>query len=106
MHNIWAFALQTLAASATAAALLALKALFRRHFSPRWQYGMWAVLAAALLLPARGGGLLFPTLGLHLETLKTAVESSLHSVYSAPYDVTQIGLPIPLPPSQAPVPYV
>ena len=102
MHNIWAFALQTLAASATAAALLALKALFRRHFSPRWQYGMWAVLAAALLLPARGGGLLFPTLGLHLETLKTAVESSLHSVYSAPYDVTQIGLPIPLPPSQAP----
>lgn len=102
MRDIWAFALQTLSASVAAIALLGLKALFRRRFSPRWQYGVWTVLALALVLPARGGGMLFPTLALRLETLKTAVESGLASAYSTPWDVTRVDFPIPLPPAQAP----
>lgn len=102
MQNIWAFLLQTTAASVTAAVLLCLKALFRRQFSPRWQYGVWGVLLVSLLLPASSGGLVFPTLGLRLETLKTSVESVLHPAYSAPYDVTQVTFPFPLFPSQGP----
>ena len=52
MENIWAFLLQTLTASVAAAVLLLAKRLFLDKLSPRWQYGVWAILAVRLLLPA------------------------------------------------------
>lgn len=85
MYSIWAFLLQTLTVSLLAALLLAVKWLLRDQLSPRWQYGIWAVLALAVLWPAgTGHWLLFP-LPLWVEALKTLAESRLASAFAAPY---------------------
>ena len=59
MDNLWSVLAQTLALSVAAAVLLAAKRLFLDKLSPRWQYGVWAILALRALLPA---GLLGHTL--------------------------------------------
>ena len=59
MDNLWPVLAQTLALSVAAAVLLAAKRLFLDKLSPRWQYGVWAILALRALLPA---GLLGRTL--------------------------------------------
>ena len=48
MTDLWSFLLQTLTASGVAALLLAVKAMFRDKLSPRWQFGIWGVLALVL----------------------------------------------------------
>ena len=71
MYSLWAFLLQTGTVSLLAALLLAVKRLLRDQLSPRWQYGVWAVLALAVLWPAgTRHWLLFP-LPLWVETAKT-----------------------------------
>ena len=61
MHNIWEFLLQTLSVSAAAALLLIVKALLADKLPPRWQYGVWAVLALRIVLPVpTGRGVLLP----------------------------------------------
>ena len=52
MESIWSFLLQTLSVSVAAAVLLLLKYLLQDKLSPRWQYGIWGVLALRILLPA------------------------------------------------------
>lgn len=91
MTDLWSFLLQTLTAAGCAAVLLLVKALFRDKLSPRWQFGIWAVLGLVLLLPAGWGGrgALFPW-PLWLETAKTALTGS--------YSLTRVLAPIPLPP--------
>ena len=59
MVNLWSVLAQTLALSVAALVLLAAKRLFLDKLSPRWQYGVWAILALRALLPA---GLLGRTL--------------------------------------------
>ena len=49
MENIWAFLMQTLTASVAAAVLLIAKRLFLDKLSPRWQYGVWVILALRVL---------------------------------------------------------
>ena len=56
MANLWAFLYQTLTLSVTAAVLLVAKRLFLDKLSPRWQYGVWAVLLLRLAVPAGMGG--------------------------------------------------
>lgn len=56
MTNLWSFLLQSLMASAAAALLLLLKALFRDKLPPSWQFSVWGVLGLVLLLPAGLGG--------------------------------------------------
>lgn len=56
MYDIWAFLLQTLTLSGVAILLLVLKRLFRDKLTPRWQFGIWAVLGVSMLLPAGLGG--------------------------------------------------
>ena len=56
MTDLWSFLLQTLTASGAAVFLLVVKALFRDKLSPRWQFGIWGLLALVLLLPAGAGG--------------------------------------------------
>ena len=86
MTSIYAFVLQTLTVSLTAAVLLVLKYIFTDHLSPRWQYGVWALLALRILLPAgMERSVLLPGLPLWLETGKAAVESGLSSAYAAVY---------------------
>lgn len=82
MTNIWELLLQTLSVSLVAVLLLVVKGLLRDKLSPRWQYGVWGVLALRIVLPVRlmGNDILLP-LPLWLETAKGVAEGSLHSAY-------------------------
>ncbi len=86
MGNIWEFLYQTLTVSIVAAALLLIKRLLRDKLSPRWQYGVWAVLALRALLPASSARGVVPSLALGVETLKSAVELGLGSAYSGAFE--------------------
>ncbi|WP_297716434.1 M56 family metallopeptidase [Intestinimonas sp.] len=90
MTDLWSFLLQTLTAAGAAAFLLVLKSLFRDKLSPRWQFGIWGLLALVLLYPAgRGGRYVLFNWPLWLETLKTALTRD--------YDLIRVTAPIPLP---------
>lgn len=105
MVNLWSVLAQTLALSVTAAVLLAAKRLFLDKLSPRWQYGVWAILALRALLPA---GLLGRTLvpggRVVLEAARLQVELPLSSVLTDPYGVTEVLAPVPLFPRGLPAP--
>lgn len=105
MDNLWSVLAQTLALSVAAAVLLAAKRLFLDKLSPRWQYGVWAILALRALLPA---GLLGRTLvpggRVVLEAARLQVELPLSSVLTDPYGVTEVLAPVPLFPFGLPVP--
>ena len=97
MENIWAFLQQTLAASVTAVVLLIAKQLFLDKLSPRWQYGVWAILALRILLPAGLlGRSLLPLGRVTLEAAKSSIELPLGSALTDPYGVTEVTVPIPL----------
>ncbi len=87
MSNIWEFLLQTLTVSITAAVLLLCKRIFADKLSPKWQYGVWVLLALRILLPAGGKRYVLLPLPVLLETLKASAETGLDSVYAAPYAV-------------------
>jgi len=97
VDNLWSVLAQTLALSVAAAVLLAAKRLFLDKLSPRWQYGVWAILALRALLPA---GLLGRTLvpggRAVLEAARLQVELPLSSVLTDPYGVTEVLAPVPL----------
>lgn len=105
MDNLWSVLAQTLALSVAAAVLLAAKRLFLDKLSPRWQYGVWAILALRALLPA---GLLGRTLvpggRVVLEAARLQVELPLSSVLTDPYGVTEVLAPVPLFPRGLPAP--
>ena len=105
MDNLWSVLAQTLALSVAALVLLAAKRLFLDKLSPRWQYGVWAILALRALLPA---GLLGRTLvpggRVVLEAARLQVELPLSSVLTDPYGVTEVLAPVPLFPFGLPVP--
>ena len=97
MTSLWSLLLQTIGASLTAVVLLCAKGLFREQLSPRWQYGVWGILALRILLPTGVlGRSLFPWGRVALEAAKTAVEGGLSSALCAPYDVTRVYAPVPL----------
>ena len=52
MTDLWSFLLQSLTASAAAALLLLLKALFRDKLPPSWHFAIWGVLGLVILVPA------------------------------------------------------
>jgi bla regulator protein blaR1 len=105
VDNLWSVLAQTLALSVAALVLLAAKRLFLDKLSPRWQYGVWAILALRALLPA---GLLGRTLvpggRVVLEAARLQVELPLSSVLTDPYGVTEVLAPVPLFPFGLPVP--
>ena len=90
MGNIWEFLYQTLNVSLVAALLLLVKWLLHDKLPPRWQYGVWVILALRVLLPADTSRGLVPSLALWLETAKSAAEMHLASAYSGAFEV--IGL--------------
>jgi len=83
MTNLWVFVLQTLYAALTGGLLLLVKALLQDKLTPRWQYGVWGVLALRILLPVRWTGkyILLP-LPLWVEIGKSIAESGLESAYT------------------------
>ena len=90
MTDLWSFLLQTLTAAGAAAFLLVVKYLFRDKLSPRWQFGIWGLLALVLLWPAgRGGRYVLLNWPLWLETVKTALTGD--------YSLIRVIAPIPLP---------
>ena len=97
MENIWAFLMQTLTASVAAAVLLIAKRLFLDKLSPRWQYGVWVILALRVLLPAGLlGRSLLPEGRMVLETARLTVEANLSSALTQPYTLTEVTAPVPL----------
>ncbi len=95
MTNLWAFLLQTLSVSTAAVLLLAVKRLFADKLSPRWQYGVWCLLALRVLLPVSTGRDTLLPLPVWVEAAKTAAEQHLASVYSAPYAPVSVSAPFP-----------
>ena len=97
MTDLWGFLLQTLYVSLVGGLLLVVKRLLRDKLTPRWQYGVWTVLALHILLPVQtiGKYVLLP-LPLWVETAKLLVESRLHSAYADLYGPVDVTAPIPL----------
>lgn len=96
MSNLWEFLLQTLTVSLTAGLLLLCKALFRDKLPPRWQYGIWLVLALRILLPVRLDQVVLFPLPLLVETTKTALELPLSSAFLTPWEPLSLHHVLPL----------
>lgn len=90
MENIWGVFLQTVTVSLTAVLLLVLKRLLADKLSPRWQYGVWIVLALRILIPVSMNRDIFGPWPFWVEHWKNAVESGLSSTYSAVYQLVRI----------------
>ena len=97
MSSIWEFLYQTLTVSLAAAALLLVKWPLSDKLSPRWQYGVWGVLALRALIPASLSRGIVPQLALWLETAKSAAELRLSSAYSEPFGLMDLRSPLPWP---------
>ena len=85
MSSIWSFLLQTCTVSLTACLLLVLKHILADKLSPRWQYAVWILLAARILIPVNMAKAVLLPLPVWLETLKGAAEQHLASVYTSTY---------------------
>ncbi len=96
MSNIWEFLLQTMEVTLTALVILILKWMFQDKLSPRWQYGVWMILAAKLILPA---GFLRSYISLDLaaglQVLKGKIECQMESQFSDMYTTIRTDASIP-----------
>lgn len=97
MGNIWEFLLQTLTVSLVAAVLLIVKYLLADKLSPRWQYGVWGLLALRALIPAGMTRQVLLPLPVWVDMWKTAAERGLGSAYASPWSSLDAGSVLPLP---------
>lgn len=97
MGNIWEFLLQTLTVSLAAAVLLIVKYLLTDKLSPRWQYGVWGLLALRALIPAGMTRQVLLPLPVWVDMWKTAAERGLGSAYASPWSSLDAGSVLPLP---------
>ncbi len=95
MTDLWGFLLQTLTASLVAGLLLLLKALLEDKLSPRWQYGIWALLGLRLLIPASPHRWVVLPLPLGLELVRGKVEGLLSSAYTSLNQTLAVTAPLP-----------
>ena len=96
MSNIWEFLLQTMEVTLTAMIILMLKWMFQDKLSPRWQYGIWTLLAAKLILPAGLFRAYFSLdLAAALQVLKTKTECRIESQFSDAFVAIQPNAGIP-----------
>ncbi len=97
MFNLYSFLYYTLSMSVLAGFLLLLKRIFRDKLSPRWQYGIWSLLALRAVLPLTGNGReLTAFIQWFVETLKQLVEPGQASAYTRLDRVTTVLFPIPV----------
>lgn len=96
MSNVWEVLLQTMEVTLTAVIILILKWMFQDKLSPRWQYGIWSLLAVKLLLPA-GAFRSYISLDLAagLQVLKQNIECRMESQFSDAYMVIHPNVGIP-----------
>lgn len=97
MSNIWEFLLQTLSLWVAAAVLLAVKYLLADKLSPRWQYGVWGLLALRALIPAGMTRQVLLPLPAWVDMWKTAAERGLGSAYASPWSALDAKSVLPLP---------
>lgn len=97
MGNIWEFLLQTLTVSLVAVVLLILKYLLADKLSPRWQYGIWGLLALRALIPAGMTRQVLLPLPTWVDMCKTAAERGLTSAYAGPWDALDAKSVLPWP---------
>ena len=83
MTNIWAFLNQTLSVSVIAVLLLVIKYILKDKLSPRWQYGVWIVLALRILVPVNIYKALFLPISVFVEHMRGLVETDVFSETSA-----------------------
>jgi len=95
--NIWEFLLQTLTVSLAAAVLLIVKYLLADKLSPRWQYGVWGLLALRALIPAGMTRQVLLPLPVWVDMWKTAAERGLGSAYAGPWDALDAKSVLPWP---------
>ena len=88
MLNIWSFLMQTLNISGIAVLLLCVKALFKDKLTPKWQFSVWGILAAFILLPA---GIFGTYTLIRWQTLVEIIKS-----YFGDYSFTRVLFPVPL----------
>ncbi len=86
MVNIWGFLLQTLSVSLAAILLLVIKRIFEDKLSPRWQYGVFLLLALRIVIPVGIARYILLPLPVWIETLKGVAEKNLASAYAAAYE--------------------
>ena len=97
MYNIWGFFLQTIAVSIVAGIILLLKKIFEDKLSPKWQYGIWALLAIRILVPVNVSSYVVPQIALWLEMVKASVESIIpNSAYTQVYEPITVHHIIPV----------
>ena len=83
MNNIWEFLIMTLTVSLSAGLILIIKALLKDKLTPRWQYGIWSLLALRMLIPVTvSNRYILVHVPLWVETLKALCESRLNSAYA------------------------
>lgn len=97
MGNIWEFLLQTLTVSLAAVVLLIVKYLLADKLSPRWQYGIWGLLALRALIPAGMTRQVLLPLPAWVDMCKTAAERGLASAYAGPWDALDAKSVLPWP---------
>ena len=86
MSNIWEVLLQSINLSIAALILLIVKAALQDKLSPRWQYGVWSVLALRALWPVSMERSLFFKLPLWIEVWKSRAEYSRDSVLASAWE--------------------
>lgn len=96
MYNIWGFLLQTIAVSIVAAIILLLKKIFEDKLSPKWQYGIWALLAIRILVPVNIESYILPPVALWMEMAKAGVEELLNSVYTHVFELITLHHVLPV----------
>ena len=97
MYNIWGFGLQTIAVSIVAGIILLLKKIFEDKLSPKWQYGIWSLLAIRILVPVNVSSYVVPQLALWIEMLKAYVEEQqTFSAFTTIYEPITLHHVVPL----------
>lgn len=94
MREVYAFLYYTLSLSALALLLLLVKGIFRDKLSPRWQYGVWYMLALRAVLPLNGRELFSPLRQL-TELLRQLLEPGLDSAFTSLSRAVEVRFPLP-----------
>lgn len=96
MTNMWEFLLQTLSVSVVALFLLLVKKIFEDKLSPRWQYGVWSLLAVRIFLPVRADRYVLLPMSVYVEAIKGVVERGMDSAFSNAYDTSTMAHILPV----------
>ncbi len=88
--------IQTGSVTLVAGLILVLKYIFMDKLSPRWQYGVWSILALRIIFPITSGTYVLLPLPMWIEIWKSRIEAGLDSVYTGVYESLDYRMVTPL----------